>query len=291
MKTPTGRLKDHRYVAETFCEYLNDSVMGRDIAATEVVVHRMYVPPIDREHLRRCEHKFPNDEVIQQAQIDVLRLQIPYNGSTPRITGYEVKVSRSDFLSDVRSGKWEKYLAWCHRLYFVFPMGFSVASGEIPKGVGGIFWDPHARRRVIFKTCLPKSLPPGADRKTIEKFLLPLLWQMVNKLKRADNPTKEERRLQALRDAARLMAFRKRPEDHEAEIEALYGRYWEQEQDLKMLCGFMRRTLWALASDRGVKIDLPGDKTDLHELSNELCRAFWEIDTAQPSRQGLLAGM
>lgn len=282
---PTGRLGDHRYVAETFCEYLNDSFMGRDLAATEVVVDRTYVPPIDPERLGL-------NDVMTHAQMDVLRLQIPYDSwDGPRITGYEVKVNRSDFLSDVRSGKWEKYLAWCNGLYFVFPAGFSVAKDEIPKGVGGIFWDPHARRRVIFKKCLPKSLPPGADKKTVEKFLLPLLWQMVNKLKRADNPTKEERRLRALRDAMKLILLKQRPEDHKKGIEALYGRYWQQEQDLKILCGFMRRALFALASERGVKADLPGEKADLHELSHELRRAFFNISEAEPTRQRQLAGV
>lgn len=31
---------------------------------------------------------------------------------------YEIKVSRSDFLSDIRSGKWRSYLPHCHRFYF-----------------------------------------------------------------------------------------------------------------------------------------------------------------------------
>lgn len=57
---------------------------------------------------------------------------LPSGGKTPRadvlgvkpsytrfcVAIYEVKVSRADFLSDIRSGKWRSYLPHCHRFYF-----------------------------------------------------------------------------------------------------------------------------------------------------------------------------
>ncbi len=44
---------------------------------------------------------------------------------------YEVKVSRADFLSDIKSGKWRGYLPHCHRIYFATPAGL-VDKKEIP---------------------------------------------------------------------------------------------------------------------------------------------------------------
>lgn len=52
-----------------------------------------------------------------------------------QIRGYEVKISRSDFLSDVGSQKWRKYLAVCHQVYFAAPSGL-LKKNEIPHGAG-----------------------------------------------------------------------------------------------------------------------------------------------------------
>jgi hypothetical protein len=48
---------------------------------------------------------------------------------------YEVKVSRQDFLSDIRSGKWLGYLGHCHRFYFAVLSGVAEAA-EIPEPAG-----------------------------------------------------------------------------------------------------------------------------------------------------------
>lgn len=50
---------------------------------------------------------------------------------------YEVKVSRADFLSDIKSGKWRGYLPHCHRIYFATPTGL-VNKKEIPEEAGWI---------------------------------------------------------------------------------------------------------------------------------------------------------
>lgn len=52
-----------------------------------------------------------------------------------RADTYEIKVSRSDFLSDVTSGKWRKYLDHSHAVWFAVPEGMIKAS-ELPEGVG-----------------------------------------------------------------------------------------------------------------------------------------------------------
>lgn len=46
--------------------------------------------------------------------------------------GYEIKVSRSDFLKD---NKWHEYLRTCHEFYFVCPRGL-IDPAELPLNVG-----------------------------------------------------------------------------------------------------------------------------------------------------------
>ena len=38
------------------------------------------------------------------------------------VSVFEVKVSRADFLSDIRSEKWRGYLPHCNRFYFALPV-------------------------------------------------------------------------------------------------------------------------------------------------------------------------
>lgn len=49
------------------------------------------------------------------------------------ITGYEIKVSRADFLGDT---KWPAYLKMCHQLYFCTPHGVVDDISEIPETCG-----------------------------------------------------------------------------------------------------------------------------------------------------------
>jgi len=55
--------------------------------------------------------------------------------SKPLIVGYEIKVSRGDFLNDT---KWQGYMPYCNELYFVTPYAM-VQPNEIPEGVG-LMW-------------------------------------------------------------------------------------------------------------------------------------------------------
>lgn len=48
---------------------------------------------------------------------------------------YEIKISRSDFLSDIRTEKWKGYLEHCNRFYFAVPSGM-VKKEEIPEPAG-----------------------------------------------------------------------------------------------------------------------------------------------------------
>ncbi len=52
--------------------------------------------------------------------------------SNPRSIGYEIKVSRSDFVQD---NKLESYMQYCHQFYIVAPSGV-VSKDELPEGAG-----------------------------------------------------------------------------------------------------------------------------------------------------------
>lgn len=52
--------------------------------------------------------------------------------ANPMLTGYEIKVSRADFLKD---DKWMNYLGYCHQFYFVCPVGV-IKPEECPEQAG-----------------------------------------------------------------------------------------------------------------------------------------------------------
>lgn len=64
---------------------------------------------------------------------DVLGIKPSYTRFCVAI--YEVKISRSDFLSDIRSGKWRSYLPHCHRFYFATLPGIC-SREDIPAEAG-----------------------------------------------------------------------------------------------------------------------------------------------------------
>lgn len=62
----------------------------------------------------------------------------------PRITIYEVKVSRSDFLQD---NKWKLYLQYCNEFFFVVPKGM-IDRSELPEDIGLIYYNPETKKLV-----------------------------------------------------------------------------------------------------------------------------------------------
>lgn len=57
------------------------------------------------------------------------------------VTIFEIKISRADFLSDIRSGKWRGYLDHCHRFYFAVAQGVATKD-DIPPEAGLIVRGP-----------------------------------------------------------------------------------------------------------------------------------------------------
>ncbi len=83
---------------------------------------------------KTCSTYFPDPQGL--LKFDGLAIRKSYTG--PCITGYEIKVSRGDFLQD---NKWHLYLQYCNEFYFVVPVGL-IEKDELPDNVGLIYYYP-----------------------------------------------------------------------------------------------------------------------------------------------------
>jgi hypothetical protein len=87
-------------------------------------------------------------------------LAIKKSWANPCITGYEVKVNRSDF---TRDNKWPGYMVYCNQFSFVCPTGM-IATDELPADVGLIYYNPDkdsmtTKRKAVFRNIpIPESL-------------------------------------------------------------------------------------------------------------------------------------
>ncbi len=72
----------------------------------------------------------------------------------PNIIGYEIKVSRNDFLQD---NKWHLYLQYCNEFYFVVPKGL-VKKEELPDHVGLIYFNPDTKALRTVKKALYRQI-------------------------------------------------------------------------------------------------------------------------------------
>jgi len=94
-----------------------------------------------------------------------LRLRIldawAMNRSWSKMTwyGYEIKVSRSDFLRDE---KWTDYLPLCNVLYFVAPPNV-IDPRELPADVGLLVCSTNARRLYTKKKAVRREIDPPTD--------------------------------------------------------------------------------------------------------------------------------
>lgn len=105
-----------------------------------------------RDIIRLLEQKHRKD--IFQAEVKtgathgnsgLLKLDgwaMKHSWANPLTIGYEVKVSRADFLGD---DKWHLYRQYCDEFYFVAPPGI-ITPEELPEGVGLMLVSKNGRR-------------------------------------------------------------------------------------------------------------------------------------------------
>jgi hypothetical protein len=68
---------------------------------------------------------------------------------------FEIKVSRADFLSDIRTEKWKGYLPHCNRFYFAVAEGVATRS-DIPQEAG--LWIRKKSGWALEKNARPRNL-------------------------------------------------------------------------------------------------------------------------------------
>lgn len=89
--------------------------------------------------------------------------------SRPQIRGYEIKVSRGDFLRDV---KYSQYLPYFHEFYFVVPTGM-VQRQEVEENIGLMWYNPQTGAVTTKKKAVWRN---------IEIDALLLLYVIMNRL-------------------------------------------------------------------------------------------------------------
>lgn len=127
-------------------------------------------------------------------QLDVAGMRLSW--TEPRMTGYEVKVSRADFLADLHAEKWRKYMGSCERLYFACPRGL-IDAREVPPECGVLYrhdttWRAariapplpitDAARCLFLQSLLGRHYPTDWDgpqrlRRRLEPFLTPAAFE------------------------------------------------------------------------------------------------------------------
>lgn len=98
----------------------------------------------------------------------------------PNTFGYEVKVSRSDFISDK---KWSDYLPLCHEFYFVTPWKL-VAPEECPAEAGLIWVSQNLSRCYVKKKASHRDIP-------LPEGLVTYVLMSRAKICHSDDPTEK----------------------------------------------------------------------------------------------------
>lgn len=99
---------------------------------------------------KTCSTYFPDPQGL--LKFDGLAITKSY--TKPNIIGYEIKVSRNDFLQD---NKWHLYLQYCNEFYFVVPKGL-VKKEELPDHVGLIYFNPDTNGLRTVKKALYRQI-------------------------------------------------------------------------------------------------------------------------------------
>ena len=124
----------------------------------------------------------PTQTVTHHSKIDALAIKISWTHFG--ITGYEIKVSRSDFLRDE---KWRAYLPMCNQLYFAVAPGVCDVE-EIPDICGLVVMNSKGGIRTIKKAPWRDIEPP------VEMFKY-LMFTYIGPLYRAERNIPRHERL------------------------------------------------------------------------------------------------
>jgi len=92
---------------------------------------------------------------VHSVRPDVLTIEKSY--SSPNPISYEIKVSVSDFRSDVTKAKWKAYLDFSYGVIFAVPKGL-IKKSDVPNGCGLITFNGQSWNTVKKPTLHPTKL-------------------------------------------------------------------------------------------------------------------------------------
>ena len=113
--------------------------------------------------------------------------------------GYEIKVSRQDFVADQ---KWPSYLPLCHELYFVCPAGL-IKAVDLPQGIG-LIWVSVNGERLYIKIRATRREPELEKMVKLMAYVLMSRTRVVADMQEANGAVepredRERRRLDLIR--------------------------------------------------------------------------------------------
>lgn len=111
---------------------------------------------------------YTNDGLYPMQRFDGLEL---HGVSNTSIFGYEVKVSRGDFLQD---NKWTGYLNFCNQFSFVCPEGL-IKEEELPLEVGLTYYKPQTGRLRVKRKAVERKIDLPA------KLLIGLIFNRIDR--------------------------------------------------------------------------------------------------------------
>ena len=133
-----------------------------------------------------CAEVYAGSRFLERRPVpDALRIRMSY--TRPDFAIYEIKVSRADFLSDIRSDKWQTYLPYCSRFYFATPATGVCTLEDIPFVAGWMVRGPDG-----WKT---KKTPKVREFEPDYHYALALLISEQKYRVRAENEAARRRKL------------------------------------------------------------------------------------------------
>lgn len=121
---------------------------------------------------------------VKNGRLDMIAILTTYQAQ--EIRGFEIKVARSDFLKDIDTGKYSKYLNVCHSLYFVAPTGL-IKKNELPKGCGLLTW--NGTKFTSVQRAIKQDDPPELNWQTYTGMLMRQHGLNIDSLKEAERRT------------------------------------------------------------------------------------------------------